>query len=329
MAELGFHQFKKEAKVETFPKDFSDYIKSKGSRYFWAKGNFHVLTKAQDAMEALKNPVISCDRTSFFLSRMPNIDLSLLQDFFAVVAKMMVMSDGKEHKQRRFVANKGLSEKLIADYTKKIKPHVHDLITKGRQEDSIEFFSKVSSKLPSIVLADLFCIPETDRDKFYEWSGTMTGFFGGGSNYENTDAIRVNKAAKNLKEYFQNLLEKRKKKPEKDFFTGMLEASGRFDLSDSELISQAVMMLVAGQVTTADQINNILFLLMTNPGVYQKISQDNSLIHFLFLDLKKFYCPLSRVEKALVYSHLQTTISLKSIHSKPKKVINKFSIRNP
>jgi len=40
-----------------------------------------------------EKPDFSCDRTSFFISRMPKSRFSLVKDFFGVVGKMMVMSD--------------------------------------------------------------------------------------------------------------------------------------------------------------------------------------------------------------------------------------------
>lgn len=44
---------------------------------------------------------------------MPDMDLSLIQDFFGVVMKMMVMSDGKEHTARRKLTNLGLTDELL------------------------------------------------------------------------------------------------------------------------------------------------------------------------------------------------------------------------
>ena len=116
----GFHDFKKKSKAEAFHNDFYRYVKSYGDIFFWPKGNFHVVTNANLAKQALKDPLISCDRSSFFISRMPNLDLSLISHFFDVVSKMMVMKDGEEHKQRRNIASFGLNDDLIDHYAKKI-----------------------------------------------------------------------------------------------------------------------------------------------------------------------------------------------------------------
>ncbi|MCJ8346077.1 cytochrome P450, partial [bacterium] len=285
--ELGFHTFKKEAHYSNFPENFSSYVRSFGDIYFWKKGNFHVITKAHLAKKALKNPAISCDRAPFFISRMPNMDLNLLPDFFGVVSKMMVMRDGKEHMLRRSIGNYGLNEDLINPYSAKITPVIAKFINEDIHANSIDFVETISQKLPSLILADLFCIPQSDRKDFYRWSNCMTTFFGGGTSYENKDGILVNQAAHSLKSYFKELLAKRKLEKTEDFFSGMLKVSDQHDLDDDDLISQAIMMLVAGQVTTTDQMNNVLFLLLNNTEILQDVQENPELIPAMIEELKR------------------------------------------
>lgn len=283
----GFHDFKRKSDPSTFHYDFTNYVKSYGDVYFWKQGNFHVVTKALLAKQALMDPKISCDRSSFFLSRMPNMDLSLIQDFFAVVSKMMVMRDGEDHKQRRNIATFGLNDNLIDSYASQIDGILEEFVKNLPKDKEFNFASELSNKLPSIILADLFCIPNEDRDDFYEWSNIMTGFFGGGTGYENEDGIKVNNAALSLKKYFTSLIEQRRKSPKKDFFSGMLEVSEKFKLDDEDLISQAIMMLVAGQVTTTDQMNNIMYQLLIDRKTLSTVASDNSQIPKMIEEFKR------------------------------------------
>lgn len=286
---VGFHDFKKKSSVLDFHDKFSKYVASFGDVYFWEKGNFHVVTRANYARKALVDPALSCDRSKFFISRMPNMDLSLIEDFFSVVSKMMVMSDDQKHKDRRGIATFGLNDELIDYYAKSIPFYIEKFIEDAlvNSNGEINFAQDIAAKLPSIILAEIFCVPDKDRSKFYEWSNIMTGFFGGGSSYENEDGLRVNKAAKELKNYFSKLLELRRDDEKNDFFSAMLAVSKKFDLDDAELISQAIMMLVAGQVTTTDQINNIMFQLLNSPEIFVKVKSDNELISPMIEELKR------------------------------------------
>lgn len=272
----GFHAFKRAADPATFPQDFSDYLRSFGEIYWWPKGNFHVITRKDHATEILKSKAFSADRRPFFLTRMPNLDLSLVQDFFGVVSKMMVMSDDEDHTRRRKAASIGFEDHVIDAFEAEVKETVEELTRAAYKASEFDFVDAIAKHLPCTVLANLFSIPEADRREYFEWSNTMTGFFGGGSGYENADGIRVNKAAVSLREYFKELIRERRASPGKDYVSLLLKGQERFGLEDDEVISQATMMLVAGQVTTTDQVCNNLYQILATPGAQEVVRSDPS-----------------------------------------------------
>lgn len=170
----SFHEFKKESSVEKFPALFADYIRSYGEIYFWEKGNFHVITKSSHAKEILTSNDFSADRGSFFISRMPNMDLRLISDFFSVVKKMMVMSDDDDHTMRRKAASRGFEDDIISEFKDKLVSCVNTLIENVENATEFDFVESIAKKLPSIVLAELFSIPEKDRTflkvvKYHDW----------------------------------------------------------------------------------------------------------------------------------------------------------------
>lgn len=283
----SFLDFKKDSDVATFPQDFADYVRSKGEVYFWEKGGFHVVTRAEDAKFVLTSPDFSADRGGFFISRMPNMDLSLIQDFFGVVRKMMVMSDDQDHIRKRQLAARGFEDHILERFTVTVRGTVQRLVGEAKGKGEIEFVEAIAKKLPSTVLADLFSIPEKDRLEFHRASNIMTGFFGGASQYRNEDGIEVNAAAKALKTYFEQLIVERRKHPGADYVSILLSAQAHMNMSDDDLIAQLIMMLVAGQVTTTDQICNIMFLLAERPELQRELRQRPELIGNALEELKR------------------------------------------
>lgn len=285
---FGFHDFKRKSSTAEFPTAFVDYIRSYGEVYFWEKGNFHVITKALHAKEILTSDAFSADRGSFFVSRMPNLDLRLIGDFFSVVKKMMVMSDDNEHTMRRKAAASGFEDKILEQFASKLEESVKSLVLNIKNKERFDFVEEVARKLPSLVLADLFCIPEKDRENFMKWSNIMTGFFGGASQYRNEDGIEVNGAALSLKKYFTELVAVRRADPGRDYVSIILSMQQRFNLTDDEVISQLIMMLVAGMATTTDQLANIMFLLAQHPGIQEDVRNNPVLIPKMIEELKRF-----------------------------------------
>jgi len=284
----SFHDFKRESDVNTFPNVFAEYVSDQNKPYFWKGGNFHVVTDMNEAKDALTNNLLGADRSSFFLSRMPNMDLSLIQDFFSVVSKMMVMSDGDDHKRRRQAASVGFEDHILERFKEKVSLSVDQLLDSSFNSNQIDFLNDIAKKLPSTVLSDLFCIPQEDRKEFYTNSIAMTSFFGGGTGYENKDGIIVNQATNNLKKYFTHLIEERKKSPGEDYISSLLKVQSRFQLTNEELVSQAIMMLVAGQVTTTDQVCNNMFLLASNQDDQHNLKSNPELIDNAMEEYKRF-----------------------------------------
>ena len=284
----SFHEFKKESPVDIFPTTFADYIRSYGEIYFWEKGNFHVITKASHAKDILTSNDFSAGRGSFFVSRMPNMDLRLITDFFSVVKKMMVMSDDDDHVKRRKAAAGGFEDDIISEFKDKLISCINTLIENIEYSTEFDFVRSIAKKLPSIVLAELFSIPEKDREQFLKWSNIMTGFFGGASRYRNEDGMEVNSAAKSLHEYFSQLILERKVNPGKDYVSNVLSTQEKFNLTDDEVISQLIMMLVAGMATTTDQISNIMYLLAKRPEIQKEVRTKPSLIPSMLEELKRF-----------------------------------------
>ncbi|MEA9356047.1 cytochrome P450 [Bacteriovorax sp. PP10] len=283
---ISFLDFKKASTTADFPDQFSHYLKSLGDIYFWEKGNFHVVTKAEDARNVLTNPIFSADRGGFFISRMPDMDLSLIQDFFGVVKKMMVMSDDEEHSKRRKIASSGFEDHIIDRFAKTVQQTVKKLVDEVKDKNQFDFVD-ISKRLPSTILADLFSIPESDRENFFTLANTMTGFFGGASNYQNADGIEVNNAAKALKSYFENLIVSRRNSNGEDYVSILVRAQKMTQLTDEELVSQMIMMLVAGQVTTTDQINNIMYLFAKHTDIQLEVKKNPLLIANAIEELKR------------------------------------------
>ena len=267
-----------ETKAQFPPERFAALLRGQGPVSWWGRGNFWLVTDHKLATALLKSPDFSCDRTPFFLSRMPHLDPSLIRDFFGVVGKMMVMSDGDRHAARRGIAALGLADEVLDSFAPRVEATVRGLIDRVAERGRFDFVTDLARHVPSLALAELFSIPESERESFYRWSNNMTQFFGGASQYRNEDGIEVNQSAVALREYFTRLMEERRRRPQGDFLSILLQHQQAFGLTDAEIVSQAVMMLVAGQVTTTDQMANNFYTLMTHPGALAALRLDPSLL---------------------------------------------------
>lgn len=265
-------------KKDNSPKDFATLLRKMGDIFWWASGNFWVINSYEYARQILTSHDFTCDRTDFFVSRMPELDLTLIGDFFAVISKMMVMSDYPEFSNRRRICYHGFTSQFLEQLDPIIIKTINKQLDFCIGKNSIEFVSDLAKIVPSVTLAEFFNIPENDRENFYNWSNNMTQFFGGASSYQNDDGITVNKSAKNLQSYFIDLIEERTKQPKNDFLSLLLSHKKAFGMDNDEIVSQAIMMLVAGQITTTDQLCNNIYTLFNDELSRQLLRQQPHLI---------------------------------------------------
>ena len=147
-----------ERKRRSTPSEFAAYLRAQGDLYFWPAGGFWVVTSYELARRALRNPTLSCDRSSFFISRMPDLDLSLIGDFFAVIKRMMVMSDAPEHTERRGVAVRAFESGLAHVYPALVHRAVEELLASLADRPRVDLLDDVARILPFTVLAEIFGI---------------------------------------------------------------------------------------------------------------------------------------------------------------------------
>lgn len=265
-------------KQTTTPEQFSNHLREMGELFWWEPGKFFVITSYKLAKQILTSEDFTCDRSPFFISRMPEMNLSLITDFFKVVSQMMVMSDAPEHTSRRRICYHGFSNNFLEQLKPLIQKTISNCLAEFTAEQPFDFVTRLAQIIPSVTLAELFAIPDSERLDFYHWSNNMTQFFGGSTSYRDDDGVKVNHSAKQLYRYFSNLIVHRRQKPGHDFLSILLEHQAHFGLTDDEIISQAIMMLVAGQVTTTDQLCNNLFILLNEPGLWQQVRNNLNLL---------------------------------------------------
>lgn len=282
-------------KKKLSPRQFANAIKDKGPICWWEGGKFWLITDGYIAKDILQSKKVTCDRSPFFISRMPNIDLSLLQDFFSVVSQMMVMKDNGQHQASRRICYYGFSNQQINQLKPKIEQTINELLVPIKQKNSFDFCSEYADIIPMKTLADFFQIPEQDRHEFVGHAKLMTGFFGGASSYTNEAAKEVNHCAKTLKLYFQDLYLERSKSPKDDFFSMLIQHQNAFGLSQDDIIAQAIMMWVAGMTTTSDQMSNNCYTLVND---FPEYARDNLCLE-QFLPLTE---ECSRLDPAVTFT---------------------------
>lgn len=134
----------------------------------------------------------------------------------------------------------------------------------GAELDLIEAFAY---PLPISVIADLFGVPEADRDQFQAWSHDMARAM------DRFYAKDRGAALSDFAAYFEAMVADRRRRPRDDLVSRMLESDWRGDrLTDEEVVSLCTTLIFAGHETTTNLIGNGMLSLLQDPDQHERLS---------------------------------------------------------
>ena len=128
----------------------------------------------------------------------------------------------------------------------------------------------LSLPLPIRIIGELLGVPEQDRDRFQGWSDAFLSV-----SAHTPEQVREAHAA--LDAYLTELIARRRAEPSGDLLSALVHARDDLGpdaggLSEDELVALGVGLLVAGYETTAGQITNLTFTLLTRRGLWERLA---------------------------------------------------------
>ena len=160
--------------------------------------------------------------------------------------------DPPRHKSVRSLAQQAFTLKRVEEMAPRIETIARDLLNAAVERDEFDFILDYANPLPVIVIAEILGVPTDDTNYFTELSNRI---------------VTMEQAAiSELAAYFRTLIEHRQAHPGNDLITSLVQAYDAGDrLSEQELVDFCIVLLVAGNETTAKLIGNTMLCLRDFP----------------------------------------------------------------
>lgn len=152
-----------------------------------------------------------------------------------------------------------------------LEPRIEQLVTErldavvaaGAPGDLVRDFTL---PVPSLVICELLGVPYAEREQFQ----TLT------AGILRTDAtpMEIGMAAWNLRQYLAALVLAKRAEPDDALLSGLIHDAGDDPLTDDELTSIAMLLLIGGHETTANQLALGIFALLEHPEQYAALAAD-------------------------------------------------------
>jgi cytochrome P450 len=184
----------------------------------------------------------------------------------------MITTDPPRHTRLRALVNKAFTPRVVAELAPVMRQVVDELLA-GVDGGSVDLVETLTYPLPVIVIAQLLGIPPAERERFKRWSDAVVGVTDSGLRDENQQAVME------MFQYFAAEIAARRAAPGLDLITAVVQAEIDGEaLSDTELLSFCLLLLVAGNETTTNLIGNLLHVLADRPDLWQALRADRTLV---------------------------------------------------
>jgi hypothetical protein len=192
--------------------------------------------------------------------------------------EFMLNKDGAEHLRLRRLASLTLNVKTTRMMEDEVKLSVKDAMDAALARGGMDIVPHMAHDVPSRMVCKIMGIPESDREKFNDWTAARTNAFFAKFLPPEVQQ-RTRDAGHAMADYFDALLAERRKNLGDDLISTMIRANDSADrLSDDVLVIQAIGIIIAGYETTIGLIGNGLRALMDHPEQMDKLRERPELI---------------------------------------------------
>lgn len=219
---------------------------------------FWRLTRYDDCVRLLREVPAGVRRSDGTLPFMPDPAPPGAGEF-------MLQRDPPDHTRLRKLVSKAFTPRAIERWRPRVEAIVDELLSPLDAEGELDVIARLALPVPATLICEMLGVPVGDRDRFTRWTADAT--HGLAAAISPPDVVeRARRASEALQDYFQPLIEARRRNLSDDLMSELIRAEEQGDrLSPTELLVQSIGLLIAGFETTIGLIGNGVRQLLRHP----------------------------------------------------------------
>ena len=189
--------------------------------------------------------------------------------------------DGVDHARLRKLVSRTFTVRRVNELRPRVEAIAADLL--DGLPDRVDLLADYAYPLPITVISELVGVPEADRPAWRRWATALVTM--------NRETIPD--AMHDMVAHCRDLIAGRRTEPTGDLITGMVQAHDSADrLTDIEIVTMILTLVLAGHETTAHLISNGTLALLQHPDQLDRLRRDPSLWPGAVNELMRFCGPV-------------------------------------
>jgi len=208
--------------------------------------------------------------------------------------------DPPDHTRLRGLVSKAFTPKVVESLRARTQDIVDGLLDDALDADRVDLLEAFAYPLPVRIICDMLGVPLADQDRFKVWSSALAR--GLDPDFLLTDQVIAERgeAAMQFAQYFFELLADRKESPGDDLLSGLVQVEDDGTvLSEAELLSTCILLLVAGHETTVNLISGGTLALLRHPDQLERFRTDPEVTRSAVEEMLRYVSPVQLTGRAL------------------------------
>ena len=201
--------------------------------------------------------------------------------------RSIISSDPPDHTQLRGLVNRAFTPRMVAEMEPRIREITRELLARVAPSGRMDIVDDLAMPLPVTIIAEILGVEASRRDDFKRWSNATIGNSAGPLSEDRARDIAE------FQQFFAEVVEVRRRAPQDDMVSALVRAEGAdATLTTDEIISFAMLLLIAGNETTTNLIGNAMLALTEHPDELRKVVDDPSLIPSMIEEALRYDSPV-------------------------------------
>ncbi|MCK2215803.1 cytochrome P450 [Actinomadura sp. ATCC 31491] len=212
--------------------------------------------------------------------------------------------DPPAHGKLRKLVSSAFTRKVVADLEPRIAALTQELLDAARERGRLELVADLAHPLPVIVIAELLGVPVGDRELFKRWADAL---FERDAQLSVTDTglerqalvESSTRAWREMAAYLGGHAAERRRRPRADLLTRLVEAEVDGErLPDVQVVNFAMVLLLAGHITTTMLLGNTVLCLDALPGQQERARADRATVPAVIEESLRLLTPFAAVARS-------------------------------
>lgn len=203
--------------------------------------------------------------------------------------------DAPQHTRQRALVSKAFTPRTVASLEPRIREISRSLLDAVGARGEFDLAAEYAVPLPMLVIAGMVGIPLSDWTRYKHWSDTILRLSYTRSGGPEAEQAVLDFAAvtAEMSAYLEDMIQQRREQPTDDLLTRLVEAEVDGErLTHEEILGFVQLLVVAGQETTSDLINNAVLTLCEHPDQFARLRANPELLGSAIEEVLRFRSPL-------------------------------------